>query len=371
MSFTKETAVPSNGIEENLVKETVVPGNGIDKINHSDTIYLSYAVFLYNKENSSNGFRGDLVEENDKKICIDRNTRRVFIEAFTKVTLGKWIRLIVLPEYSYDESELDCDEKIYTDQWLVMEIEITGINTKQVQARWFSVLERMITLEEGNGNVRPMLGNIAIVNYCMLNREDNVEWMIDDSRKSISAFLRLMCLDQKVKIQLETDYVIDVKIIAIQKTDDATDQAPSAAELGNDTWEKAHAAALKDSFWDEIALHLQNYIIFLSEKSEITGSELRDDFRTVLARLKRMPFNGSFILNRFSAEQRLVIVCIGYDINTIEIDPPVDLWSKWDDDELDELAGLLSNSSVNVRSEKIDKALVATWLNRLETLFAS
>jgi hypothetical protein len=136
-------------------------------------------------------------------------------------------------------------------------------------------------------------------------------------------------------------------------------------------WVHAHSVAADDdsSFWDEAALYFQDHPMFCEDQSDLTGDDLRREFDAVLKKLPEMPQDEELKSSRFSGQQRLVIVCFGYDINVIEPELPPDLWSKWDDNELNELVTLLSNSAI-FRANKIDSNFVATWLVALGKLFA-
>jgi hypothetical protein len=107
------------------------------------------------------------------------------------------------------------------------------------------------------------------------------------------------------------------------------------------------------------------------EVREITRNDLRLEFDAVIKKLLRMPPDKGLVSNRFSGHQRLAIVCMGYDINInfIESELSADLWSNYDDSELNELVAVLSNSAIF--RTKVSHDLVKTWLAALGKLFAS
>ncbi|KAI9869286.1 MAG: hypothetical protein M1813_000074 [Trichoglossum hirsutum] len=151
--------------------------------------------------------------------------------------------------------------------------------------------------------------------------------------------------------------------------------SPSMHDLANrgiNTWVHAHSVATdgNSSFWDETAAYLQDHTMFYEDQNGITGNDLRLEFDAVLKRLPEMPLGERLVSSRFSGQQRLVIVCIGYDINVVEPALPPDLWSSWDDEELDELVTLLSNSAI-FQPGKISHDFVRTWLGALGRLFAT
>lgn len=110
-----------------------------------------------------------------------------------------------------------------------------------------------------------------------------------------------------------------------QSTSETTPSIDDLANWKADIWKRAHLAALKDGFWDKIASNLQDHIMFVKEKSEITSDKLRNEFYTVLARLEKEFLSADTVSNRFSSEQRFIIVCIEYDINTIDMHFSADL----------------------------------------------
>jgi hypothetical protein len=104
------------------------------------------------------------------------------------------------------------------------------------------------------------------------------------------------------------------------------------ANRGIDTWVNAHLLATGDnsSFWDEIALYLQDHAMFWEDT--ITRDDLRLEFDAVLKRLPEMPLDERLVSDRFSGQQRLVIVCIGLDTNFVDSELSPDLWSSCDGD---------------------------------------
>jgi hypothetical protein len=139
------------------------------------------------------------------------------------------------------------------------------------------------------------------------------------------------------------------------------------ANRGVNVWANAHNVATEDSpFWDEVASDLQDHETFRGDPNEITGDDLRQEFDAVLKGLLGTPPDKS---ERFSGHQRLMIVCIGYDINVTQPELPDDFWSNYNDDELGELVVVLSNSALFL-PDGVNSSLLKVWLADLERLFA-
>ncbi|KAH0542466.1 hypothetical protein FGG08_003137 [Glutinoglossum americanum] len=137
---------------------------------------------------------------------------------------------------------------------------------------------------------------------------------------------------------------------------------------GIEDWVEAQELTRNDSFWEEAALYLQTCAIFRDHR-KLTKDDLQQETDAVLRSLRNLPLDKAFVSDRFSGQQRLVIVCFAFDINVPAPEFP-NRWCDWTDDDLDELAELLPTSATFVAGETVDSDCVRTWLEALETLFA-
>ncbi|KAI9779633.1 MAG: hypothetical protein M1839_007298 [Geoglossum umbratile] len=140
---------------------------------------------------------------------------------------------------------------------------------------------------------------------------------------------------------------------------------PARREISS--WVSTENCTGSNDFWDEAVEELQGHDVFSEDQRDLTVEDVAQEFDDILRCLRGTPLGGS---GRFSWRQRLVILCFGFEIHPPALEFP-DQWCEWDDGDLNELAGLLSNSSLFVKREEIDCSCVATWLKDLGVLLCS
>jgi hypothetical protein len=137
------------------------------------------------------------------------------------------------------------------------------------------------------------------------------------------------------------------------------------------SWLFARCLAECDSLWGEAAGVLSDQVTFWKDQPKPTIDEFMQEFGDILASLETledMPIDEHPKSGRFSGQERLLILCFGFEINPPAPEFP-DKWCGWDDNDLDELAKLLSKSPLFVTEKKIDRSCVEVWLKELEVLF--
>ena len=113
-------------------------------------------------------------------------------------------------------------------------------------------------------------------------------------------------------------------------------------------------------------MYLLDHDVFLKDQRDLTKDDLISEFDGILKSLDGTPLDG----NQLSWQQRLVVLCFGFDINPPAPEFPNE-WCELGEDDLDELARLLSNSPIFEAGGGIDHNCVATWLKDLDPVFCS